>query len=258
MAITVHSVPILEDNYVWIIQASGSSSALVLDPGDAEPVINYLRANDLQPVALLITHRDWDHITGILPFLDQYPVPVYGPTNDEIPGLTTALAAQTGFRPDDRFPPIQVIDVPGHTPGHIAFLLEDKLFCADALFTAGCGRVRNSAFRQAYDSLQRLAALSADTTIHCSHEYTIANLQFALAVEPHNLAAQQRLAAVEKQRTNNELTAKAELSLELATNPFLRCDQPSVIAAAEQYASRRLGDDGLAVFTVLRQWKDNF
>ncbi len=257
MSLIIHSIPILEDNYVWLIQSSHSRHVIVLDPGDAAPILTYISDQKLIPVALLITHRDYDHIDGIAAFLEQYEVPVYGPKNDEIPYINHKLSAQDNLIIDDHFPSFHIIDVPGHTPGHIAYVIENRLFCADALFAGGCGRVRQNAYATAYHSLLSLAALPESTQMYCSHEYTVANLQFALTVEPHNQATQTRLAYAQKLRKKGQMTLPSTIGEELATNPFLRCHEPGLKQAVEQHIGQTLDDD-LAVFTALRQWKDSF
>jgi len=257
MSLSIHVIPIFEDNYVWLIQAADSAHVLVLDPGDAEPILAYIAQHDLIPVALLITHRDYDHIDGILPFLEHYDVPVFGPVNDEIPAINTALVAQDNLTIDAHFPAIDVIDVPGHTPGHIAYLIEGRLFCGDALFTAGCGRVRLGAYEKAHDSLNRLAKLPVETVVYCSHEYTVANLQFAKTVEPDNQAIQKRLIEANALRADKQKTIPSTIGLELATNPFLRCEELVVKQAAEHFSKTELSTE-FSVFKALRLWKDQF
>jgi hydroxyacylglutathione hydrolase len=255
--LSVHTIPILEDNYVWLIQVPDSQAVIVVDPGDEAPVLAYIKAHDLIPVALLITHHDYDHVDGIKPFLAEYNVPVYGPANELIPGMTRPLSAIEQLSVHVDFPPIQVLDVPGHTHGHIAYLIDDCLFCGDTLFAAGCGRLRGGTHAQLFSSLKQISQLSPATKIYCSHEYTEANLAFARAVEPNNLAITERQEKVTSLRQTGKTTLPTHLALELETNPFLRCDKTSVINAVEQHVSQRLIDEQ-AVFTALRQWKDTF
>jgi hydroxyacylglutathione hydrolase len=254
---TVHAVPVLEDNYVWLLQANGSQSVIVIDPGDAEPVIAFIRQQNLVPVAILVTHHHYDHVDGIQPFLAQYPVPIFGPGGESIPGMTQPLSATDNLSIHADFPDCQVIAVPGHTHGHIAYKINDCLFCGDTLFAAGCGRLLGGTHAQLLASLKDISTLPLETKIYCAHEYTVANLKFARTVEPNNIETQQRLQQSTQCRVQGHITLPSTLDLELATNPFLRCQELSVINSVEQHVSRDL-DDELAVFTALRQWKDSF
>ena len=255
--LSVHTIPVLEDNYVWLIQAADSQAVIVVDPGDETPVLAYLKAHNLTPVALLITHHDYDHVDGIKPFLARYNVPVYGPANELIPGMTYPLSAAEQLSVHTDFPLIRVLDVPGHTRGHIAYLIDDCLFCGDTLFAAGCGRLRGGTHEQLFSSLKQISRLPSTTKIYCSHEYTEANLTFAYAVEPNNSAIAERREKVAALRQMGKVTLPTHLALELETNPFLRCNQTSVTQAVEQHVSQRLSDEQ-AVFTALLQWKDRF
>jgi len=254
---TVHTIPIFEDNYVWLLQAKGSQSVIVIDPGDEKPILAYIKAHDLIPVALLITHHDYDHVDGIKPFLADYNVPVYGPATELIPAMTNPLSAVESLSVHADFPPIRVLDVPGHSRGHIAYLIDGCLFCGDTLFAGGCGRLRGGTHAQLFSSLKQISLLPPTTKVYCSHEYTEANLAFAQTVEAHNLNIDIRREETAILRQANQPTLPSNLALELTTNPFLRCHEPAVIKAVEQHISQRLSDE-LAVFTALRQWKDSF
>jgi hydroxyacylglutathione hydrolase len=253
---TVQAVPTLKDNYVWLIRAVDSDHVIVIDPGEAKPVIDALQQQNLVPIAILITHHHYDHVDGIKPFLSHYDVPVYGPANELIPAMTHPLSATDSLSIHPAFPDCRVIAIPGHTPGHIAYLFSDSLFCGDTLFAAGCGRVLGGTHAQLFASLNTLSTLPLDTKIYCAHEYTVANLQFACTVEPDNIDMQQRLQETTQYREQGRITLPSTLNLELSTNPFLRCQQASVIQRVEQQVSHELVDE-LAVFTALRQWKDN-
>jgi len=255
--LSVHTIPILEDNYVWLIQASNSQAVIVVDPGDEVPVLAYIEAHNLIPVALLITHHDYDHVDGIKPFLAEYDVPVYGPADELIPGMTYPLSSTEQLSVHADFPSVQVLDVPGHTRGHIAYLIDNCLFCGDTLFAAGCGRLRGGTHEQLFSSLKQISRLPPTTKIYCSHEYTEANLAFARAVEPSNLDVAERQEKVASLSQLGKATLPSHLAIELKTNPFLRCHKTSVIGAVKQQVSERLGDEQ-AVFTALRQWKDKF
>jgi hydroxyacylglutathione hydrolase len=250
-------IPILEDNYVWLLQADHSQSVIVIDPGDEKPILAYIKAHNLIPVALLITHHDYDHVDGIKPFLSHYDVPVYGPANELIPAMTHPSSATENIVVHADFPPVRVLDVPGHSRGHIAYLVDDCLFCGDTLFAAGCGRLRGGTHAQLFSSLQQISQLPPATQIYCSHEYTAANLVFAQAVEPNNIDISARREEAAALRHANKPTLPSNLALELKTNPFLRCDKSTVVSSVEQHVSQRLNDE-LAVFTALRLWKDSF
>jgi len=253
----VHPVPAFQDNYIWLIQAENSQKALIVDPGDAMPVLKALKQRNLEPVAILITHHHADHIGGIPALLDQFNLPVYGPASEAIPAITHPLKACDDLHIDPDFPPFQVLDTPGHTAGHICYLTENKLFCGDTLFAGGCGRLLGGTATDLFHSLQLLSLLPADTEIYCAHEYTEANLRFAKAVEKNNPELDKRIEQTRQLRTADQATVPSTLANELATNPFLRSQKQNVKRAAEQYASHPL-DNTQAVFTALRQWKDQF
>lgn len=253
----VHPVPAFQDNYIWLIQAENSQKALIVDPGDAIPVIEALKQLNLEPVAILITHHHADHIGGIDALLAQFSLPVYGPAAETIPAITQPLESCDDLLIDPDFPAFQVLDTPGHTAGHICYLAENKLFCGDTLFAGGCGRLLGGTAADLFDSLQLLSMLPADTEIYCAHEYTEANLRFAKTVDRENPALDKRITITQQKRARNEATVPSLLADELATNPFLRSEDSKVKRAAEQFAGHPL-DNAKAVFTMLRQWKDQF
>lgn len=253
----VHAVPAFQDNYIWLVQAENSRKVLIVDPGDARPVIQHLEQLDLTPAAILITHHHADHVGGVRALLEHYAVPVFGPAGETIPAITDPLTETESLTVDPDFPLFKVMDTPGHTPGHICYLTENKLFCGDTLFAGGCGRLLGGTAPALFQSLQKLKQLPADTEIYCAHEYTQANLRFANAVEADSEALQRRIRQVQQLREAQKATVPSVMSEELATNPFLRSDLPQIKKAAEQYAGRPLLNDE-AVFTVLRSWKDGF
>lgn len=253
---SVHAVAAFSDNYIWLIQSAQTRQALIVDPGDAQPVLAALQQLDLTPAAILITHHHHDHTGGIAALRRQFNIPVYGPAAEQISDVTDTVSTGDILRLND-FAEASVLDTGGHTPGHISYLMANQLFCGDTLFAGGCGRLLGGTASQLFASLQQIAALPATTQIYCAHEYTLANLQFALAVEPGNAALQQRFLDSKAMRANNQPTVPSTLALEKATNPFLRCEEPAVKQAAEQQAGQTL-DSPLAVFTALRQWKDNY
>ncbi|MGI9265823.1 MAG: hydroxyacylglutathione hydrolase, partial [Gammaproteobacteria bacterium] len=246
------------DNYIWLIQYESSERRVaVVDPGDSGPVIDYLDAGNLELAAILITHHHGDHVGGVRELVARFDVPVYGPAGENIPCRTTALSGGDEISidgPDLRF---EVLDVPGHTAGHIAFYGHGALFCGDTLFSAGCGRLFEGTPRQMSHSLDALAALPPATRVYCTHEYTLANLRFATQVEPDNAALTAYAMKARTQRADDEPTLPSTLALETQVNPFLRCDQETVRSAAEDYCGRRL-DDRVDVFAAIRAWKDEF
>ncbi|MDH4287022.1 MAG: hydroxyacylglutathione hydrolase, partial [Gallionella sp.] len=231
-----------------------------VDPGEAEPVLAFLQASGLQLKSILCTHRHHDHIGGIAALREVYNVPVYGRRHPNNPHITDDL--HEGDKLDLSAPNINldivfdIIEVPGHLNDHIAFIAPGMVFCGDVLFGGGCGRNFEGTKAQLHHSLQRLASLPDDTLVYCAHEYTAANLRFALACEPDNPALEQRVAAVRQLRAANQFTLPSTIALEKATNPFLRCTQAEIIRTLQQ---RGLTDTSeLGVFTALREWKNHF
>ncbi len=255
--LTIQAVHAFNDNYIWFIEEPDSKNLLIIDPGDAEPVIHAIEQQGLKPIAILITHHHADHIAGIHQLVTKYNIPVYGPETETIPELTHPLNACDELIIHASFPPIKILDIPGHTNGHIAFLIDDNLFCGDTLFGAGCGRLLGGTAKQLHSSLQLIATLPEQTKIFCAHEYTEANLRFAIQVEPNNSAIQQRIIDTNAIIKTGQPSMPSYLALELNTNPFLRCQQPNVIKAAEHFCDHKL-DNSEQVFTQLRFWKDQF
>jgi hydroxyacylglutathione hydrolase len=252
-ALRIEPVPAFDDNYLWL--ASRDGLAFVVDPGDAEAVEEALAARRLRLAAIVVTHHHGDHTGGVLSLKRAHGATVYGPAGEPIPGRDVPLAE--GDRVELLGVAFDVLDVPGHTRGHIAYHAPsiDLLFCGDTLFAAGCGRLFEGTPAQMYASLAKLARLPGTTRVYCAHEYTVANLRFARAVEPDNAATARRLAESEAARARGEPTLPSTIALERATNPFLRCDEPAVRAAAE---GRRKGAGATAVdtFAAIRAWKD--
>mgnify|MGYP000008052146 CR=1 FL=1 len=251
----IQAVPALVDNYIWLIHSVDSNEVLIVDPGDATPVINAITEQGLTPVAILITHYHYDHVDGIEDLVERYQLPVYGPANAFIPKLSTVLSATNQLSVHPNFPDFEVLEIPGHTASHIAYRLDNMLFCGDTLFAAGCGRLLGGTAEQLFNSLQQLITLPADTKIYCGHEYTQANLKFASLIEPNNTAIKQRIADTDKLRAAKQPSLPTTIAAELATNPFLRGDQAEVIQAAQHFTGTELPNP-LAVFTALRAWKD--
>lgn len=255
-ALNIKAIPGFTDNYFWLLSAPDQPWAAVVDPGDAAPVQRHLQQAGLQLEAILITHKHRDHVGGIRALKAAWPeAVVYGPSGEPITELEQCLQAGDQVILPELACQLQVLEVPGHTEGHLAYTMPGRVFCGDTLFAGGCGRVFSGTFAQLSASLQQLAQLPPDTLIYCAHEYTQDNLGFAAWVEPANPQLQARIACVAAQRNRGEATVPSTLAEELATNPFMRTSESSVIAAAEAWAQCSLSSPE-AVFTALRTWKD--
>lgn len=254
--IRIVAISALKDNYIWAIVNEAHRMALIVDPGDAEPVLQYLQQHHLTLAGLLITHHHWDHTNGVAPLLTQFPVPVIASIHSKLVGLTQRVGDNV-LTVSPLFPDLQGILIPGHTLDHIAYRMQNALFCGDTLFGGGCGRLFEGTAEQLYASLQTLATLPHATQIYCGHEYTLNNLRFARLVEPHNQTITQRIKDVASLRSNQYPSLPSLLSEEKETNPFLRCEIPEIIAQVEDYAKRRLNHP-IEVFRALREWKNTF
>jgi hydroxyacylglutathione hydrolase len=251
------ALPAFADNYIWMLH--NGTHAVVVDPGDAAPVEQALDAHGLQLAGILVTHHHADHIGGVDALRPRLQGPVWGPAHETIPTPYTALnegdaIEVLGLR-------FRVLDVPGHTAGHIAYAQAGDdgaplLFCGDTLFSAGCGRLFEGTAAQMHASLARLAALPARTQVCCTHEYTLSNLRFAAAVEPGNDERARYDERCQALRADGRPTLPSNIGLELLINPFLRCTAPEVVAAAR--AQGAANDDDLSVFAALREWKNRF
>jgi hydroxyacylglutathione hydrolase len=256
--LTVRPVRAFSDNYIWLIAPAVDPTRVVaVDPGEAGPVLAALERSGASLAAILLTHHHADHIGGVPELLRHTPVPVFGPEDARIATETRIVRDQELCEIPDLGLEFRILQVPGHTVSHIAFWGHGALFCGDTLFSAGCGRMFEGTPIQMNDSLNRLRDLPAETQVYCGHEYTAANLKFALAVEPGNADALAYRDRVQKLREAGEPTLPSTLSLERRVNPFLRCDMPAVNAAAAAHAGRALGS-GAEVFGELRAWKDGF
>jgi hydroxyacylglutathione hydrolase len=246
------------DNYIWVIHSPlDPQQVVVVDPGDAQPVQAALRERNWSLAGILVTHHHADHIGGITELVDAYSPTIFGPATERIPGRPQCL------REGDRasFPFIglsfSVLDVPGHTAGHIAYVGHGALFCGDTLFSGGCGRLFEGTPEQMAASLDKLAALDDATLVYCTHEYTLSNLRFALAVEPDNSELKSYFERSRAKRDADQITLPSNIELERKVNPFLRCSADTVRRAAERHAGRALDSD-VAVFAAVRGWKDGF
>lgn len=256
--IQIDALPAFNDNYIWLLQEPSSKRCAVVDPGDAAPVLAWLEAHPgWQLGDILITHHHFDHVGGVEQLKSATGARVAGPAAEKIP------ARDLNLHDNDEIDVLglrfKVMAVPGHTLGHIAYYHapQNLLFCGDTLFAGGCGRLFEGTPQQMHRSLSRLAALPASTQVYCTHEYTLSNLRFAHAVEPDNVRLNERLAEVTRWRDEGRISLPSNIELELATNPFLRTGEASVVAAAKGREGK-LSDEPSAVFACLRAWKDNF
>jgi hydroxyacylglutathione hydrolase len=244
-----------KDNYIWTLR--NRRYAAVVDPGDAQPVLDYLERERLELCAILATHHHADHVGGVAGLLARHAAPVYGPRGEPIVTLTHPVAEgdevqipQLGLR-------FRVLDIPGHTRAHIAYYGANSLFCGDTLFACGCGRLFEGTPQQMAASLAKLASLPEETLVYSGHEYTLANIDFARAVEPHNAELAARAAGDAEKRRHDRPTLPSTIAREKMTNPFLRCLQPAVIASADKYLGARTSDP-VQVFAAIREWKNSF
>ena len=243
MSFSIHVIDVKNalQNYIWVIEDSTTREIIVIDPTEAEPVVQFCNENKVTLKQIWLTHWHKDHIGGVPDLIAEQNIPVFGPRAElsKIPFISHPLQNQDSIQFNDL--KVDIISVPGHTLGHIVYFIDalDSLFCGDTLFAMGCGRLFEGTPEQMYQSLNRLAALPPRTKVYCTHEYTLSNAQFALHVEPNNLAIQNRAKKVKLMREKSEITLPSTIEEELETNPFLRVNN------AED-------------FRKLRELKDNF
>lgn len=251
------ALPAFTDNYIWMLH--DGRHALVVDPGEAAPVQAALAAQGLELRAILVTHHHGDHVGGLEALMPLLDGPVFGPARERMP--VDVIAMHDGGHAPALGLDFEVIDVPGHTAGHIAYVCRPEgedpiLFCGDTLFSAGCGRLFEGTPQQMHTSLGRLAGLPDETRVCCAHEYTLSNLRFAHAVEPLNEDVLRHTGWCEAERSAGRPTLPSRIGLERRINPFLRCDAPAVVTAALAHGAQ--GTEGASVFAALREWKDHF
>ncbi len=264
-SLDVLAVPAFDDNYLWIIH--DGRHAAVVDPGDAVPVLAALQAEGLTLAAILLTHHHADHVGGVVELArsavsDEFPaIPVYGPAREQsrIKGMTVPLHGNDEVKIPTLGLSLQVIDVPGHTLGHIAYYSAQQgfVFCGDTLFAGGCGRLFEGTPAQMVESLAKLSSLPGDTRVYCAHEYTLSNLKFAAEVEPGNAELSDRIQRERAKRDQGEATVPTSIALERATNPFLRAHQKE-IQESLQKAGRLTELNEVSSFAALREWKNTY
>jgi hydroxyacylglutathione hydrolase len=253
----IAAVPALKDNYIWLLQHPSHSEVVAVDPGDAAPVLAYLKLHQKTLAAILITHHHADHTQGVAALSQQYSVPVYGAHNSQHTGITHRLQDQEEVIIPELALSLKTLAIPGHTLDHMAYYNNAMVFTGDTLFSAGCGRLFEGTAQQMWESLQRLQQLPDDTAVYCGHEYTLSNLAFAQTVEPKNQAVKQHIEHVQKIRALNQPSIPSTMGLEKQINPFLRTSKPDVMAAVEKHVGQTLKSP-VDVFAHLRQWKNNF
>ena len=247
-------IPAFKDNYIWLLRKG--VSAVVVDPGDALPVLDVLAREGVSLSAILVTHHHQDHQGGIARLLEHRQTDVFGPAAESITAVTHPLCGGEIIAPGGIGFELQVLATPGHTRGHLVYVGNGCLFCGDTLFAGGCGRVFEGSATQMWRSLNDLCVLPDETRVYCAHEYTESNLRFALAVEPGNRRLRDRVDEVAVARAKGLPTVPSTMAVEKATNPFLRCAVPEVVATAREHGAASA--DPVDVFAALRDWKNTF
>ncbi len=254
--ITLTPIRSLSDNYIWLLH--NSTHAYAVDPGDATPLLETLKRLNLSLEGLLITHKHWDHTRGIPELLTHYPtMEIYGSAKEPVAGITHPVGESDTVSLDKLGLQFKVLDIPGHTLGHIAYYNEDYLLCGDTLFSCGCGRVFEGTMHQMHDSLKKLALCPPTAYVCSGHEYTLSNLRFCLDLEPDNILLNQWLSEAQALIDDKRPTLPVRLKDELARNPFLRCDDPALLEKLETKCGHPISNEVMA-FEQLRTLKDKY
>lgn len=257
----ISAIPACIENYIWLFHSDDTNQVWVLDPGDAGLVKTWLKENRKQLAGILITHHHWDHTDGVKELLSASPkTPIYGAGNSPLPYTSNLLFE--GDKVDIGWLEFEVLELPGHTQNHIVYLATPAdappmLFSGDVLFSAGCGRLKDGTAEQLHNSLQRLKKLPSNTQLYCGHEYTLANLSFALSVEPDNQDVQNHFNRCTKLLNEGQMTLPSSIELEILINPFLRTHLPTVMTACQNKFGKT-PQNSTECFAALRKWKDNF
>ena len=253
----VEPIPAFSDNYIWLIKNLDNQHVVVVDPGDATPVIAELERQDLILEAILITHKHADHIGGVKELKTTTNATIYGPNKNLGDIVDIAVSEGDHVQIEKTGVRFNILELPGHTMEHIAYYNDESLFCGDTLFVGGCGRVFEGTMQQMYTSLQKLANLPECLKVYCAHEYTQSNLKFALTVESNNQNLTEFNDFITKIRTNNQPSVPSSIKIEREINPFLRCEQHEIQTRVGQQYEKHMADP-IETFAYLRKWKDNF
>jgi len=266
--ILVTAIPAFNDNYIWAITSKDPSITnknkpiALVDPGEAAPCIAFIEKNELQLCTILVTHHHPDHVGGIADLKTYcqnkgWPLTIYAPENSSIKNIDVRVSEREIVNISALDVSFEVINLAGHTLDHIGYYGNDIVFCGDTLFSGGCGRIFEGSPKQMLTALTRLTDLPERTHVYCAHEYTLANLTFALAVEPKNAELVHYYNQVLAQREKNVSTIPTSILLEKKINPFLRCKQADIVNSAAKFSGTNPVNE-LETFTVIRQWKNQF
>ena len=261
MSIKITAIPAPGDNYIWCLANKKNNNALIIDPGKARPVLDFLSARNLNLKGICITHHHLDHTGGVDKLLGKFKIPVYGPAGESVAGVSEKLTHNTTFAVQELGISLKALETPGHTKGHLVFLGQldgtPVLFSGDTLFSSGCGRVFEGSYLQMYKSLLLIRSLPDNTLVYSGHEYTLDNLQFALALEPDNKPLKAYARKVKQLREQGYPSVPTTLGDEKLYNPFFRCSEEALALAAAQHTGS-IPQTEVDVFTLLRKWKNRF